>query len=59
MILSFRNTSAAPSVNEVDVTTSTLNELVQNMNDIANRELQRQQVNLVICCLLLSIVHWK
>ncbi|CAF3973305.1 unnamed protein product, partial [Rotaria sp. Silwood1] len=40
------NSSTIPSVNEVDVTTSTLNELVQNMNDITNREkeLQRQQV---------------
>ncbi|CAF5059002.1 unnamed protein product, partial [Rotaria sp. Silwood1] len=39
------NSSTIPSVNEVDVTTSTLNELVQNMNDITNREkeLQRQQ----------------
>ncbi|CAF4386873.1 unnamed protein product, partial [Rotaria sp. Silwood2] len=40
------NSSTISAVNEVDVTTSTLNELVQNMNDITNREkeLQRQQV---------------
>ncbi|CAF1203471.1 unnamed protein product [Rotaria sp. Silwood1] len=43
------NSSTIPSVNEVDVTTSTLNELVQNMNDITNREkeLQRQQLSLI------------
>ncbi|CAF4342927.1 unnamed protein product, partial [Adineta steineri] len=39
-------TPTIPLVPEVDVTTSTINELVQNMNDITNREkeLQRQQV---------------
>jgi hypothetical protein len=40
------NTPTIPLINEVDITTSTLNELVQNMNDVTNREkeLQRQQV---------------
>ncbi|CAF3137563.1 unnamed protein product [Rotaria socialis] len=43
------NTPTIPPVNEVDVTTSTLNELVQNMNDITNREkeLQCQQLSLI------------
>ncbi len=42
-----------PLINEVDVLTSTLNDLVQNMNDITNREkeLQRQQV--------LTLNGWK
>ncbi len=46
-ILFDRNiTPTIPLINEVDITTSTLNELVQNMNDVTNREkeLQRQQV---------------
>ncbi|CAF1039731.1 unnamed protein product [Adineta steineri] len=42
-------TPTIPLVPEVDVTTSTINELVQNMNDITNREkeLQRQQLSLI------------
>ncbi|CAF0974116.1 unnamed protein product [Adineta steineri] len=42
-------TPTIPLVPEVDVTTSTINELVQNMNDITNREkeLQRQQLSQV------------
>jgi hypothetical protein len=46
MFLFYRNIPTIALINEVDITTTTLNELVQNMNDITNREkeLQRQQV---------------
>jgi hypothetical protein len=49
MILLYRNTPTIAPINEVDITTSTLNDLVQNMNDITNREkeLQRQQVFII------------
>lgn len=44
--MEFRNSSSIPPITEVDVITTSLNELVQNMNDITDREkeLQRQQV---------------
>ncbi len=50
MILFYRNTPTIAPINEVDITTSTLNDLVQNMNDITNREkeLQRQQVFIIL-----------
>lgn len=41
-----RNPPSIPPINEVDVLTSNLNDVVQNMNDITarEREIQRQQV---------------
>ena len=46
MIVFCRATPTIPAIMEADITTCTLNDLVQNMNDITNREkeLQRQQV---------------
>jgi hypothetical protein len=45
-ILFFRSIPTIAPINEVDISTCSLNELVQNMNDITNREreVQRQQV---------------